>query len=146
MYDLMRANAPLVYLICIVLLAWAVTVTASYLALRRIYEQHISDAREARKDDREVHRANMSALASALAYGTPEKQEAVIADPAPDAEDRVNARVREDTINAGVIALVNEHAAKGIVLSEDEARLQVQSMLLGNVPVVQGLGTERFRD
>ncbi len=128
------------------LVVWNVAATSAaivgwslLLMERSLFRTHIADARE-------VNRYTLGAVTSAMAYGTPDKPEAVVEEREPDAEDRVSQRIREDTIAAGAARLIAEHANAGITLSEEEARLQATSMLLGNIPVVQGLGTARFRD
>lgn len=52
----------------------------------------------------------------------------------PDAEDRVVASIRADTVEAGARALAAQYKAAGIDVTEEECREEARSMLLGITP------------
>lgn len=63
--------------------------------------------------------------------GTTEIPSAIRIPMKPDAEARVAAQIKSDTINRGAERLQAEYAVNGMALSDEEARLQAESMLSG---------------
>lgn len=98
-------------------------------AYEAMYTEHIARLNDA-------HAAELDRVTRAIAYGTPNAPAAVVVPSAPDAEHRLQRRVQEDTIAAGAAALKAEYESAGLMLTDDEAREQAASMLLGLSPTV----------
>jgi hypothetical protein len=73
-------------------------------------------------------------LANIVNYGTATPKEGVVQEAEPDAETVVRQRVREETIETGVIRMKAAYEAMGITLPEAEIREEVISMLGGLSP------------
>lgn len=97
------------------------------------------------KEEREAWTAQIEGLGhvvqgamGTLTYGgTPEP--AKITPLQPDAEARMQRRIKEDTIRAGTVSIKADYASAGMSISDEEARDQAIAFLNGDtVPVFGG--------
>ncbi len=77
------------------------------------------------------HAEELRRFANMKLAGTSEIPAAIRIPMKPDAEARASAQIRTDTINRGAERLIEEYARNGMALTEEEARLQAESMLSG---------------
>lgn len=82
-----------------------------------------------------MHIAEMDRFGNMLAVGSPlaEPPEIVSAD--PDAAQRVRQQIHDDRVANGMDVLKQRYHDQGLAITDDEARIQVEAMLLGNPPV-----------
>jgi hypothetical protein len=125
----------------IVLLVWSVlaTIVASVASVLLVYSKKLADQErerwiEQREDDRLSYRAQVVALGNIMQYGTAVPKEAIVSEAEPDAELRAQRRVDAETLQRGIEAMKQEYANKGMHVSDEEIRDEVESMMLGIAP------------
>lgn len=81
------------------------------------------------------HLAELKRMATLLQYGTLTLEPARKIDPPPDAMQRAQKRIHDDKVRNGTTVLMGLYKDKGIPISEEEARLQVEAMIAGCDPL-----------
>lgn len=82
------------------------------------------------------HVAELERMENMLTVGSPLVPEPEMVSQQPDAVGRARAQIHEDTVAKGIEQLKQKYKERGLTLSDDEARIQVEAMLLGKPPVV----------
>jgi hypothetical protein len=96
--------------------------------------------REEQSHAREIERLHaqyttmLERLANIVNYGTATPKEGVVQEAEPDAETVVRQRVREETIETGVLRMTAEYEKLGLKIPPEEIREEVISMLGGLSP------------
>lgn len=81
------------------------------------------------------HVAELERMGNMLTTGTPVIPEAEIVSQQPDAVARTRAQIHEETVANGIEKLKARYKDAGLSLTDEEARIQVEAMLLGKPPV-----------
>lgn len=81
------------------------------------------------------HREELLRFANMLSSGSPVAEDPEIINAPPDAIARARERIRNDRIENGIAVLKDKYAAQGLSISDEEAKIQVEAMLVGNSPV-----------
>ena len=84
-------------------------------------------------DDR--HLAELERMSNMLNAGTPIAPEAEIVSQQPDAIARVRSKVHEDSVSNLATDIKQRYSDRGLALSEEEARIQAEAILMGKPPV-----------
>lgn len=79
-------------------------------------------------------------------YGTPEPAEGRVTEREPDAESRVLRRISEESITVGAAMLKQEYEQAGVVVTDEEVRIEAESMLLGVSPSINPRVALRVKD
>ncbi len=79
--------------------------------------------------------AELDRMANMMTIGSPTAAPPEVYSPEPDAVGRARARIHEDRVESGVQTIKQRYEQAGIGITDEEARLQVESMLLGRSPV-----------
>lgn len=102
---------------------------------------------KAHAEERAVWQAEVKSLASMMqaavgvaAFGGAPRPATVQPQP-PDAEARMQRRIKEETIQAGVAAIKADYAQAGIPITDEEARAQAIAFLNGDTIPLPGGGT-----
>jgi hypothetical protein len=81
------------------------------------------------------HVRELERLANLLRYGQAELPQAVKMPGPPDAVRVLHKKIHDDRVNNAAAVIMDAYKEKGLTISEEEARLQVESMIAGRAPV-----------
>jgi hypothetical protein len=82
-----------------------------------------------------MHHSEMERFGNMMTVGLPQVIEPEIVNADPDAAARIRADIHRERVANGVVVLQQRYRDQGLVLSDEEAALQVEAMLQGRVPV-----------
>ena len=82
-----------------------------------------------------MHLAEMERFGNMLSIGSPSQEPPEIVSADPDAAARVRKQIHDDRVENGMNVLKQRYHDQGLAITDDEARIQVEAMLLGNPPV-----------
>jgi hypothetical protein len=82
-----------------------------------------------------MHLAELERFGNMLSVGSPTIDEPEIVDAPPDAVARARAEIHKDRVSNGIAVLQQRYKDQGLTLTDEEARVQVEAMLVGNSPV-----------
>ena len=82
-----------------------------------------------------LHIAEIERFGNMLSVGMPTVAEPEIVDAPPDAVARARKQIHDDRVSNGIAVLQQRYRDQGLVLSDEEAKVQVEAMLMGNSPV-----------
>lgn len=81
------------------------------------------------------HLAELKRMAILLQYGTLTLEPARKLEGPPDAMQRAQKRIHDDKVKNGTAVILQMYKDKGLQISEEEARLQVEAMIAGRDPI-----------
>lgn len=81
------------------------------------------------------HLAELKRMATLLQYGSLTLEPSRRFEGPPDAMQRAQKRIHDDKVKNGTAVIVDLYKQKGLTISEEEARLQVEAMLAGKDPL-----------
>ena len=81
------------------------------------------------------HVAEIERFGNMISVGAPTIEMPEIVDAPPDAVARARSQIHKDRVENGMAVLQQRYKDQGMTLSDEEARVQVEAMLVGNSPV-----------
>ena len=104
--------------------------------LARVVRAHDAERRTWQEQAQALGAMMRSAVGVAAFGGQPTT--ATVRPQPPDAEARLNRRIQEETIQAGIAAITADYKAQGLAITEEEAREQAIAFLNGDLTPVFG--------
>lgn len=82
-----------------------------------------------------MHKGELERFANFTQFGTPSAPLPEIVSPQPDATARIQHEIHESRVANGIAVIQQRYKDQGLTISDEEARIQVEAMLMGRSPV-----------